>query len=255
VPLPSPWTQSLRLSWRPELSFYEKRVEILKSFEEQGVLRAFRFEADSVDAQLFDSRDRLTVKQDGLDLQLLDRDADPDRAMQALEVALGAVAPDMPRHISASFQYINPLDLTFEQSVERAYGTLLGILNEPDSQRFGDWAVLIDLAFEGFPSLGQIEFGIIKDKEAPRRLARVAGKMGNASGRSEASRWQEAEFPPVALFADGRAEGQLNEQQREEGIVAVVAKFWECSRREVGTLVERLHNILLAEDVRRVETR
>jgi hypothetical protein len=254
VPLLSPWTQSVRLSWRPELSFYEKRVDILKVFEEQGILRAFRVEEGSVDAQLFDSRDRLTVKQDGLDLQLLALDADPGRAMQALEVSLDAVAPALPRHISASFQYVNELELDFDDAVRSAYGRLLGDLDTGD-HRFGDWAVLIDLHFQDFPSQGQIEFGIIQADEAPRRLARTAGRMGNASGRSEVGRWQNIQFPAVALFADGRAEGRLDDRSQGDGLAMTVTEFWNASRKEMGTLVERLHSILLAEDLRRVETR
>lgn len=254
MPLSSPWTQSLSLLWRPELSFYEKRVEILKAFEEQGILRAFRVEGDSVDAQLFDSRDRLTVKQDGLSLQLLDPDADPSRALQALEVALDAVAPSRPWHISVSFQYVNELAPSFDEVVQSAYGRLLGDLNTADKS-FGDWAVLIDLHLQGFPSKGQVEFGIIKADEAPRRLARTAGKMGNASGRREIDRWRETKFPDVALFADARAEDQLGDRPQDVGLVAIVTEFWDASRREVGTLVERLHSILLAKDLRRVETR
>jgi hypothetical protein len=236
------------------LSFYEKRVDILKAFEKQGVLRAFRVEEGSVDAQLFDSRDRFTVKQDGLDLQLLARDADPKRAMQALEVAVDALAPAFPRHISASFQYLRELNLDFEDAIRSAYGRLLGELNAGD-EKFGDWAVLIDLDFQDLPSAGQIEFGLIQAEEAPRRLARTAGKMGNSSGRSEVSRWQGLRFPDVALFADGRAEGRLDDRSHEKGLAATSTDFWNASRKEIGTLVERLHSILLAEDLRRVETR
>ena len=41
-----------------------------------------------MDAQLFQSRDQLTVKKDGLDLQLFSPKADPDRAMEALGIAV-----------------------------------------------------------------------------------------------------------------------------------------------------------------------
>lgn len=251
--MPSPWTQSLRLSWRPELSFYEKRVELLKAFEEQGVLRAFRVEESLVDAQLFDSRDRLTVRHNGLDLQLLATNADPERAMQALEIALDAVNPANTWHISSSFQYLVDLQLSFEEAVKSAYGRLLGNLNS-SGDPFGDWAVLVDLHLGSFPSTGQIEFGLIRDTEAPARLSRTAGRMGNASGRNDAELWHNTKFPAVALFADGRAEDHLKEPL-DKGLVATVTDFWSASRREVGTLVERLHSILLDEDLRRVETR
>jgi hypothetical protein len=78
--------------------------------------------------------------------------------------------------------------------------------------------------------------------------------MGNASGRNDAELWRNTKFPEVALFADGRAEDHLK-GPLDKGLVATATDFWSASRREVGTLVERLHSILLAEDLRRVETR
>lgn len=249
----SPWTQGLSISWRPELSFYEKRVDLLKAFEEQGVLKAFRVEESSVEAQLFSSRDRLTVKQNGLDLRLLALDAEQSRALEALDIALDSIRPRSPWSLSYSSQYLIGLDLEFEKAIELAYGRLLGDLNGSAGGCFDDWAVLIDLKFDDFPSNGQVEFGLITANEAPARLSRNAGRMGGVSGRSDQAPWRDAEFPAVAFFADGRAEQSL-QQFPEGGLAATARDFWNASGARLGELVEGLHSKLTTEDLRRVES-
>jgi hypothetical protein len=253
VPDSSPWTQGLSIFWRPELSFYEKRVDLLKAFEEQGILKAFRVEESSVDAQLFASRDRLTVRHNGLDLRLLASGADQDRALGALDIALESIEPRSPWRLSYSSQYIVGLDLGFEEAVERAYGRLMGDLNGSAGGPFGDWSALVDLRFEDFPSTGQIEFGLITGDEAPGRLSRNAGRMAG-SGQSDEVLWRNTEFPGVALFADGRADQDLR-QRYEGGLAAITRDFWNASSVKLGELVEGLHSKLLTEDLRRVESR
>jgi hypothetical protein len=253
VPDPSPWTQGLSIYWRPELSFYEKRVDLLKAFEEQGVLRAFRVEENSVDAQLFASRDRLTVRQDGLDLRLLALGADQGRALDALDIALRSIRPRSPWRLSYTSQYIIGLDLDLEAAVGQAYGRLVGDLNDPSGGCFGDWAVLVDLEFGDFPSSGQVEFGLIAAEEAPGRLSRNAGRMGG-SGRSDPDLWGGVEFPEVALFVDGRADQMLQQGSPDGSFVATARNFWNASAARLGELAEGLHSKLLTKDLRRVES-
>jgi len=252
VPVPSPWTQGLSIAWRPELSFYEKRVDLLKAYEEQGILKAFRVEESSVDVQLFVSRDRLTVRQNGLDLRLLAVNAERDRALEALKIALDSIGPRSPWNIKCTFQYLIDLDLEFDQAVSLAYGRVLGDIGA--NGRLGDWALLIDMPPQGeFPSIGQIEFGLIRDSEAPARLSRDAGRMGNASGRSDQQLWNSVQFPAVALFADVRVERRL-EQISDGGLAATARDFWNASCEEMGELVAGLHSKLMADDLRRVKS-
>ncbi len=242
-----PWTQRLSLSWRPELRFYEQRIAILKKLEEQGILRAFRVEESFVDAQLFETRDRLTVKQDSADIQLLSPQAEPERALEALCIAMTGVRPTTPRTISASFQYIAPIALEFTDVVARGYGRVLGDL--PGDLRHGDWAVLTDIALESPSASGIVEFGIIKAEEAPERLARRAGRTG---GRSQPQqRWMADQFPDVGVFCDGTVSGAL--EDGSEKIPEVAANFWNAARDAHGSLVEGLCTMLMSDDLRRVE--
>jgi hypothetical protein len=246
-----PWTQSLHLYWRPELRFYEKRIAILKQFEEQGILRAFRVEEGFVDAQLFESRDRLTVKKDGLDLQLFSPDADPERAMEALGIALSEAGPTTPRVASATFQYIVEIDLEFAEAVDRGYGRVLGDLPGGDLS-FGDWAVLTDISLDEPDCSGTVEFGIIQANEAPRRLARLAGRAGEGRAQS-LQRWEAEEFPDVAIFCDGALNGTL--EGKAENLASSAAEFWNAARSAQGKLTEGLRATLSTDDFRRVEAR
>jgi len=246
----APWTQSLHLFWRPELPFYAKQVDLLRQYEEQGVLRAFRVEEGFVDAQLFESRDRLTVKKDGVDLQLLSPKADPDRALEALDVAVKEVGPAFPRSVSASFQHIIEIDVDFDEAVRRGYGRILKAL--PGRFNFSDWAVLTDVVVEGLEASGTIEFGIIRSNEAPRRLARLAGRAGQARQQSLA-RWQEEDFPDVAVFCDGTINGSLD--SKTEGLAASAAEFWNAARSAQESLADGLCATLTTDDLGRVEAK
>jgi hypothetical protein len=244
-----PWTQRLSLSWRPELRFYEQRIAILKKLEEQGYLRAFRVEESFVDAQLFETRDRLTVRQDGADILLLSPEAEPARALEALCLALAEVRPTTPRTISGSFQYIAPIALDFLDAVARGYGRVLG--NPLGDLSHGDWAVLTDIILESPPASGIVEFGIIKAEEAPDRLARRAGRTGRAP---QPQRWDPDQFPDVAVFCDGTLSGALGDDS--EKIPEVAAKFWSAARDAHGSLVEGLRTMLMSDDdLRKVEAK
>ena len=237
------------MSWRPELRFYEQRVAILKKLEEQGILRAFRVQEGFVDAQLFETRDQLTVRQDGADIQLLSPEAEPGRALEALCIALGEVRPTTPRSISASFQYIAPIELEFMEAVTRGYGRVLGDL--PGSLQHGDWAILTDVSLESPPASGTVEFGIIQAEEAPGRLARHAGRAGGKS--QSAQRSVAGQFPDVAVFCDGSISSALDGDP--EALPGSAGQFWASARDAHGSLVEGLRTVLTTNDLRRVEAK
>lgn len=246
--MPAPWTQSLHLNWRPELRFYEKQIALLKQFEELGILRAFRVEDGSIDAQLFQSRDRLTIKKDGADLQLFSPEADPDRAFEALSVALEAVKPAYPRSISVSLQYIIKLDLNFDEAVGRGRERVLSPL--PGTLQHRDWAILSDVVLPESDAKGTVEFGIIRSHEAPNRLARLAGRAG-AQQSQTLSRWEQEDFPEVAVFCDGALHGSL---EGTAGSISVPAsEFWNAARLAQGSLAEGLCATLTTDDLGKVE--
>jgi len=247
--VPDPYTQSIRLAWRPELRFYEQRVSILKSFEDEGVLRAFRVQENFVDARLFETRDLLTVRQDGLELWLATPDADGDRAWGAVEVALACVKPALARSMHVFFQHLAPLDMPFESAIKGAYGRLLGSLGTPGI-RFDDWSLLADLEMTWTPpAAGQMEFGVVRGTEVIDRLTRQAGRTGVAQRPPDA--WVHAQFPDVALFSDCQFSAAANPSQ-ELGKQA--RNFWGGAREETGRLVGVLQKMIGDADDRGVTT-
>ncbi len=232
----APYTQSIELTWRPELRFYERRVSILQSFDDRGMLRAFRFQENFVEARLFESRDLLRVGQGGLELQLSAPSADPGRAWSAVELALSSIEPKQPRNVVASFQHLAPLDLPFGVAIERAYGSILCPLDTPGIH-FGDWAVLVDFDMPGHPAAsGQVEFGIIRAHEAEERLTRSVSRTG-FQRRQASDDWDG--FADVSLFSDGKitiaADPAVN-------LAEEAPKFWRAAREEMGTLVAALQS-------------
>ena len=150
-----PQIQSLRLSWRPELRFYEQRVAILTAFRGRRRAPSFPVQEDFVDARLFDSRDLVTVRRDGLELRLAAPGADPDLVWVAVEIALSSLQPRRPRMMEAFFKHLAPLEMEFDEAVEAAYGRVLGFRGS-STTRFGDWAMLVD-AEVGESATGRFE--------------------------------------------------------------------------------------------------
>ncbi len=241
--MPDLWTQSLSLRWRPELRFYEKRVEILRTFEEQGFLRAFRVRESTIDARLFSSRDSLSVRQDGLDLHLRRPDSDLERALEAVEISLSAVSPSQPRSCSGFFQFLSPVDMEFENAVSRAFGAALGRLGT-ESIELSDWAFLIDLSAKD-GGAGQMEFGIVLAEEVPERLSAAVGRIQRESPPPPYVGEPE-EFAPVSLFSDfwisrdGAGEAATLSED--------VPSFWETARNEADILVSTLEKALFGDD-------
>jgi len=249
--LPDPWTQTIGLSWRPELSFYEKRIEILKALEKKEILRAFRVEDRFVDAQLFETRDLLSVRQDGLSLELFSPSADPERAIQAVEIAIAGIVPKAPRRIKASFQFIVDLELGFEAAIEAAHGGIFHAFG-PSSLTFGDWAVLLDFNLDEQQAVGQAEFGVIAQQEALRRLTREAGRKPQRPEMQTQGRWKRADFPEVSVFVDGYLEKGLAEDAGED-LVAIAIGFLGSTRSQLSDFSASLVKMLRPNSIGKAE--
>jgi len=238
--MPDLWTQSLSLRWRPELRFYEQRVAILRSFEEEGYLRAFRVQENYIDAKLFGSRDSLSVRQNGLDLHLGRPGSDADRVFGAVEIGLAAVAPSQPRTFSAGFQHVAPLNMKFEDAVRGAFGRL----GTAGGIEVDDGALLADISLNDGLS-AQIEYGIVRAAEIPARLSRTVGRIQHESA-APYDLPEPDEFAEVSLFSDlmvRRDDVGPVETLRDE-----VQSFWQTARTEADKLVSTLEKALVGDD-------
>jgi hypothetical protein len=238
-----PWTQTISVAWRPELSFYEKRIAILRVLEDRGDLTAFRVRDDTVEARLFGGAGFMSVRQGGLRLQLRGPDTDVEKAWAAATSAVSDLDPALPRSVSVSFQHVLELSMAFDDAVDRGYARLFAGLPHQEV-RFADWALLSDLEFQEPAAVGLIEFGIVRDHEIEQRLARQVGRAG-AEDPTQGFTWDKAGFPKVALFADTTLRGAL--APGALGHVALLDAtrvFWEGCRARVGTLVDGLYERL-----------
>jgi hypothetical protein len=241
--VPTPWTQSLALSWRPALRFYEERIGILRDFDDAQVLRAFKVGENTIDAQLFGGECRISVSQSGATLQLLSPQADLKGGSDALAAVVAALSLSEIRSLTVGLQYVEPIELPFREAVDRGHEQVFGAKLGAEL-RLGDWAVLQDLHLGDHDERdGGVEFGIVQASEVPQRLARIQGR---AQGEHlSPGVWSQATFPPVALFADSF--WSLREHPMDGELMSSVAGFWETVREKTGSLVVELHSTLTAK--------
>ena len=228
-----PWTQTLSLNWRPALRFYEERVGILRTLDDDGVLAAFRVDADRIDARFGDGHS-LKVEQSGMTLQLFGLDADLDPLWDYVMLVCNRVQPARIRGVEGEFQHIVGLDLSFEQAVARGHERLYS-LPPSDAISYGDWALLMDMTCSDGRS-GQVEFGIIRNNEAPRRLTRASSRMGTLDRGPQ--QWSGVEFPEVGLFSDSRWSPSA---PLESGEFDQLRAFWDAASSSAGELVDALY--------------
>lgn len=247
--MPKPFTQSLTLRWIPELRFFERRYEILKTLQDRGDLWAFQAHERVVQARLFDLAHQLSIGQNSASLHLLTPDAELKRAWGTLELAVQTLEPRQPSGMAVTFQFVEPLETDFDAAVRQAHATTVKIPGT-ESIRPDDWAVLLDLKLsEPEGGIGQTEFGIVRAREVATRLRREVGRVSMAQTPSiEHDEWETNEFAPVSLFADVTFSAPA--VPGTDALDALKA-FWDALRVEAGTFVTGLKKQLVADEYRR----
>ena len=242
----SPITQSIRLRWRPELRFYERRIEILRMLQDRSLLEAFRVDAGSIDAELPGYR-WISMRESGLTLNLLTETMDTNQAWTIVESLIGEIGPLRYTHARASYQHLAELPFDFEEAQTRADDRLYQRLST-DEIALTDWALLADLSAKGPPaSKGQIELGIVRRGEVVDRLTRGAGRRAPGMEHLGSRNWQPDEFKAVSLFADSDLIC-LASAGREEVFLDDARAFWASSRDQMGRLIEALGSRLTEEE-------
>jgi hypothetical protein len=215
------------MNWRPALSFYEKRTEILRCLDDKKVLRAFRLAADHIDARLTRPGQELRVRQSGLALELLGQDADADLAWPCVVAALERIEPENTT-VNARYQHIIPLELPFKEAVAIARDRFIKLPSLPVS----DLALVLNLE-QGC----MIEFGIVGPGEAIPRLTRTVGQMRPADVPHFAGFWEHSDIPDVALYADSLWPGLPAAGENYDG----VREAWSQTRDRASEVVDSLY--------------
>jgi hypothetical protein len=201
----APWTQSVSVRWRPALRFYTKGVEILGDLDERKVLRAFKVGVDQIDARILSGHE-LSIRQGGLWLEIFGQDADVDEVWEFVVSAVETIKPAAMGGVGTQFQHLVPLDVPYDVALPLSRDSFLR--PPPGGEEITDWALVVNLAggaaTEPANAGPSVEFGVVSGREAMGRLTREVGGAASigGSGLNSRVRWQQVEFPAVALFAD-----------------------------------------------------
>jgi hypothetical protein len=237
-----PWTQTLSVEWRTELQFYEERIPMLRELEDEGSLKAFYVGDDYVAARLLGGGNhQMTVRKDGLSLDILGKDADTQAVLDIALRAMQRVGSSRTRDTTARLSHLVQLDIPFDQAVSRS----LGCLATPSGAQVSsvDYAMLLDLVAPD-DVFGQVEFGIVRGAEARARLSGIGQRLGRASRAVREHNWENVEVPEVGLFADSawQMPGSWNAGVEWEGLF----RFWAAVTEYAGQFVEGLQQRITA---------
>lgn len=241
-----PWTNCLRLSWSPCLSYYERRLEILRSLEDAGDLHAFRIDEDEIGARLGAAHHELRVSSDGLLAALFGpEERDESVVTTAVTEALELLQPSRLRNFSVFLQHLVPLEeRSYDEMRKMAAGLALGEAAQPLGAV--DCAVL----FDGVSPLGpyQAEFGVVREEEIEARLLRSIGRANPL--RATPTRPLPSRLPSVALYVE--SDWTLDRFSREDGIASRwVLDGWEALERYAAAAITQLRDLLVDTTTRR----
>jgi hypothetical protein len=231
-----PWTQTLAVQWRSELQFYEERIAMLRDLENAGVLKAFSVGEDYVAGRILEGgRHQMTVRKDGLSLDIIGDDADTKAVLEIAVKVMQRVAPSRTRLGTARFYHLVPLDMPFEDAIARSIEHLFPPITTPDISGT-DYAMLMDLKAPDEVH-GQVEFGVVRGAEARARLSGIGQRVGRASQAVREHDWASTRFPDVALFADSGWEQPASAEQEGPEWNGLL-DFWAAATEYAGLFVE-----------------
>jgi hypothetical protein len=197
----TPWSHGIELRWRPCLAFYEQRFVVLQLLEQRRLIRQFKVDEDAVHVRF---RGSANMTLSVVDLRLDDARGMLDQALvqSVYEIVLAQLSPEA-RALVLRFQHIVPLDwdLGHQDARGRASQAVFGTM--ASDLRVTDFAVLIDGRARQEEAVYQAEFGVISQEEAPLRLSRLAGRMGEGT-HPEIEAAVTRQYPPLAVFIDSR---------------------------------------------------
>jgi hypothetical protein len=191
-----PWTDRLRLVWQPSLTFYERRLDILRHLESLSTMHAFRVEHDEVGAILDDAHHELRVHSQGMTASVFGPEDDGALLREAVVAVLEMLNPRLTA-MDVFVQHVLPLrGFDYRTATRRFAEISLGGLG----RELGaiDAAVLFDA--HGTTGPYQAEIGIISDAEIEPRLVESIGRvttMGPVPHRSLPKR-----LPKVSLYGE-----------------------------------------------------
>lgn len=231
------------MRWRPNLSVFEHRLDLLKRWQARGRMHGFRVgdaevgallhvssnPADLLQVDLWSEGVRFLLRSDGEDLG--------EVRARLLEV-FEALAPLSIVRVQLRLQMLTPLQAKYEDARAALAATSIG-------QWFGTGTAPTDFAFlidGGSAETGvfQVELGVVDAQEARVRLAREIGRVpplrGLDSPGMAAPLARFEGLPEVSLYTDW----SWNRQLREPTTIEPIVQFWDQALDESYGVAQRV---------------
>jgi hypothetical protein len=186
-----PWTQRIEARWRPEISFFEHRYEILRHLEAAKLLSAFRMlPSERISVRLGDAKHELLFGPDRIVLTLRAVDADTERLDVAAGLVIDAIKPRRSLRPQIDLQYLIPLDVAYAEARTTGLRRLVG--DEPvGNGALVDWALTTDGVLEN-PA---VRFNVRSLRGSPVGSGDLMRVRGN--WRTNRSGTTTRRFPPL----------------------------------------------------------
>jgi hypothetical protein len=225
------WTQRLQIRWHQNIAFYEARYEILRAFEDAGLLRRFRREDNRVVVRIGAAHQVIGFGANGLTMALLTPESDEVVVRQAASIVWDRLTPAVVGGLSLGLQFLSPIEMPYDDAKSKAASALVG--SDVGAAVPQDFALLYDANDRELDGTVRLEIGVIDDAEVPVRLARSVGRVGSADKETPPSLWQGSTLPAVALFCDQDWDVNLGDVESLDGVFARL----EATRRAADELM------------------
>lgn len=155
------------LSWQPQFSFFDVRGAILTEARDRGILQGYRWGEAQLTLRLGDY-EAVTCRAAGADIYGLSPTVSDEELRQRTDFILELLNPNDISVTSATFMFILPIDLEYEEARRQFSENLAGELL-PDAEPI-DSAVLLDGMHSDAGRTFQVEYGIVNRSEVRARL-------------------------------------------------------------------------------------
>lgn len=231
-----PVTQQFSLSWKPEVRFFERRLDPLRALDEQGRVRSFSVQPTEIVVSLENRSQEIRYGSAGVNVKLGDSEANTEPVFAAVGEVFRIFEPERLGLARTNLQFLEELSGDYDE-LRSSWGTRFVI--PPSGVSISDWALLINPDIEDVQPQwgGAIELGIVAGDEAKERLERTVGKLssepiGDASDRIE--------FPEVAFFADANFACTTAVVDTGEGLLQASLAAWTTITQKISELTTKV---------------
>jgi hypothetical protein len=236
------WTQAVELRWRPELGFFEKRSDILRQLELDGLLEAFQWEADAVTVRLGRFA-ALRLAVNGVSVYRGSPQGNNEQVQRALQRCLDLLTPTDVLFAGTRFQILEAIQGDPVELQGRT-GALVAAELTPDACPT-DWALLMDGTSERAESAFQVEFGVVSRNEAEFRIHSYGGQM-KINANPALVQPDHEELPECAIYLHWYWPVS---RRLEESPGLEAERVWCLLLEESAVLSERIRNRYVSQDM------